>query len=305
MKIPYLYKIEKNIRDKTRRRIVHKTMNYIPLKMVDLSTKPVDPWAFIRAKNEIITIDACLKSILPAITKGVIGYNESDDGTEEYILEFCKQNPGFIPFKYPHYVYPANDLEYKKNLPYENRLDGLYNTVLEQIPENEWIIKIDCDHIYDAEKLKKIFHIPKNEKQCVILSRLNIHYQAGQLFVQKKNSLFDVGDHWLICNNNLKFVFKMGHTPELDNFFAAFESLVFERETIFTDCTNWHFPGLKTFRQVDIFQKNMSSSYVPFKNIKKVLDKYDIKKITPDMLDEKRILNECKKFNFLKNKILP
>lgn len=53
--------------------------------------KPIEPWAFIRAKNEIRTIEASLNSILPAIKKGVIGYHDCDDGTEEFILEFCKK----------------------------------------------------------------------------------------------------------------------------------------------------------------------------------------------------------------------
>lgn len=71
----------------------------IRLKDIKENKNKVEPWAFVRVKNEIKTIDACLKSILPAIKKGVIGYNDCDDGTEEYILEFCKQNPGFIPKK--------------------------------------------------------------------------------------------------------------------------------------------------------------------------------------------------------------
>lgn len=49
---------------------------------------PVEPWAFIRVKNENETIEQCLNSILPVIRKGVIGYqklskNEADSG-------FCK-----------------------------------------------------------------------------------------------------------------------------------------------------------------------------------------------------------------------
>lgn len=57
---------------------------------------PVEPWAFIRVKNEIKTLKACLESIKPVIKKGVIAYhklseNEFDDGTESYITEFCKK----------------------------------------------------------------------------------------------------------------------------------------------------------------------------------------------------------------------
>ena len=34
--------------------------------------KPIRPYAFIRVHNEIKTIDACLKSILPVVEGGVI-----------------------------------------------------------------------------------------------------------------------------------------------------------------------------------------------------------------------------------------
>ena len=43
---------------------IPKTINY------RRSKERVEPYAFIRAKNEITTIDACLSSILPVIKKG-------------------------------------------------------------------------------------------------------------------------------------------------------------------------------------------------------------------------------------------
>ncbi|WP_337199440.1 hypothetical protein [Campylobacter molothri] len=62
---------------------------------------PLNPWAFIRVKNEISTLKSSLESILPAIQRGIIAYNDCDDGSEEFILEFCKKYPTFIPKKYP------------------------------------------------------------------------------------------------------------------------------------------------------------------------------------------------------------
>lgn len=58
----------------------------------------------MRVKNEARTLRASLDSILPAIQRGVIGYNDCDDGSEEIILEFCKSYPSFIPVKYPYNV---------------------------------------------------------------------------------------------------------------------------------------------------------------------------------------------------------
>ena len=78
-----------------------------------LKSEPVvDPYAFIRVKNESITIKASLNSILPVIKKGVIAYNDCTDGSDLVILDFCKQNPGFIPFHYPYHVVEPNHPDY-------------------------------------------------------------------------------------------------------------------------------------------------------------------------------------------------
>ena len=144
-------------RDKYR----YKRIRIHEIKEVD---NPIEPWAFIRVKNEIRTIEASLNSILPVIKKGVIGYNDCTDGTEEFILEFCKKNKGFIPCKYPYSVYPPSHEAYKVEGEEEKKLAAYYNYVLSKIPKNEWIMKVDCDHIYDAEKLKKVFSLAKKKK---------------------------------------------------------------------------------------------------------------------------------------------
>lgn len=143
-------------RDKYR----YKRIRIHEIKEVD---NPIEPWAFIRVKNEIRTIEASLNSILPVIKKGVIGYNDCTDGTEEFILEFCKKNKGFIPCKYPYSVYPPSHEAYKVEGEEEKKLAAYYNYVLSKIPKNEWIMKVDCDHIYDAEKLKKVFSLAKKK----------------------------------------------------------------------------------------------------------------------------------------------
>lgn len=267
----------------------------IRLKDIKENKNKVEPWAFVRVKNEIKTIDACLKSILPAIKKGVIGYNDCDDGTEEYILEFCKQNPGFIPIKYPYSVYPPCHEKYKEDGEEEKKLHSYYNYVLSFIPKKEWIMKVDCDHVYDAEKLLKVFSIPKNIKDCVILSRLDLHYENGKIYCLGSQPLVEQKDNWIIYNDNLKFELYKDYTR--DNKFIAWESLkIKDRNLIFSDLTNWHFPCIKASRnQID---KNRLYSF------EKYLKEYPKNKITEDMLDEERILKICKRFNLQGEKIL-
>ncbi|HEF9825310.1 TPA: hypothetical protein SB202_001833, partial [Campylobacter coli] len=162
----------------------------------------LNPWAFVRVCNEIITLKACLESILPAIQRGVIGYNNCIDGSEEVILDFCKQYPSFIPVKYPYDICLQNPKEEK------NKLYMYYNYVLSFIPQNEWLIKIDVDHVYDAKKLYKMFYLPENSNEFVLNSRINIDVIDDEVYIipHSKNGYWVMGtDHWLVNNKNLLF----------------------------------------------------------------------------------------------------
>lgn len=125
----YFYKINKNIYGGGNKGF----FDFDP-KAKDIKS-PLNPWAFIRVKNEAITLRASLESILPAIQRGVIGYNDCDDGSEEIILEFCKQYPSFIPIKYPY------EIQIQNPKSEENKLYHYYNYVASFIPQGEWLIK--------------------------------------------------------------------------------------------------------------------------------------------------------------------
>lgn len=283
--------VSRLIKDKEKRDFFRHKYSYkrIKLKDIKLTRKPIEPWAFIRVKNEMRTIEASLNSILPAISKGVIGYNDCDDGSEEFILEFCKKNPGFIPCKYPHSVYPPSHEAYKTDDEEEKKLPAYYNYVLSKIPKGEWLMKVDVDHLYDAEKLKKVFHLLKKPSDCVILSRLDLHYLDGKLYTFKDSETIKAPlDMWIINNHNLKFKIYRGYSKNGE--FLGYETLrVKDRNLMFTQLTNLHFPCIKKDRFVDDLSK-----LEPFEKFKKNFSGWEI---TPDMLDEERILNGCKKFN--------
>lgn len=282
-----LTEMRKQIRKKLEKKYLSKTFFLNDLNK-ECNGVPIEPWAFIRVRNEIKTIDSCLKSILPVIKKGVIGYNDCDDGSEEYILKFCKENKGFIPFKYPYSVFPGTHEQYKNNnIKLENRLDTYYNKVLEKIPKGEWIIKIDCDHVFDTEKLKKVMYIPKTDSDCVMLSRINVNVINNKVYISKQG-LIELTDFWIIKNENLHFTFKKGYK---DGKFFAYEHLsVGDRYHIYTELTNYHFPYLKNYR--DKSYKDEMITLEEFLN-----DKNIGKKIDKEMLNENKILSIYKNFN--------
>lgn len=217
---------------------------------------PLNPWAFIRVKNEAITLRASLESILPAIQRGVISYNDCDDGSEEIILEFCTQYPSFIAKKYSHEVQIENPQSEA------NKLYAYYNWVASFIPQNEWLIKIDVDHIYDAKKLYKSFYIPRKDNDVVSIARLNIAIYKNEIYIVP-NYYVDVIDHWLIKNNDLKWeeILIDGDSinwNEIDfkdknkykNIYSYEILRLHDHNIHHTKLTNLHFPFIKKSRQM-------------------------------------------------------
>lgn len=207
---------------------------------------PLNPWAFVRVCNEAITLKACLASILPAIQRGVIAYNDCTDGSEEIILEFCAAYPSFIPAKYPHSVQIQNPQSK------ENMLYNYYNFALSFIPKGEWLVKIDCDHIYDAKKLYKSFYLPKHTYEMVIIARMDILIKENQVFVGKFPNemggfLVSGLDHWLLYNKGIKFE---QWFPNKDDKSYSYELMrpKHRRINLRTELNNYHFPQIKSSR---------------------------------------------------------
>ena len=242
----------------------------------------IEPYAFIRVKNESITIKASLNSILPVIKKGVIAYNDCTDGSDLYILDFCKQNPGFIPFHYPYHVVEQNHPDYlAEKVPYQNTLAAYYNAALSFIPKNNWLIKIDCDQIYFPDILKKSFSLPQNNSEVVSYSRLDlIRYHNSVKVIEYKR----LGDHWLIYNNNLEFINRYGYNKKGEPY--AWELLVMPKEykvLYQPECSSFHFPLEKNYRNIPLEEDKLLS----LEQFRKIADPEEI---APDILED-RVIN--------------
>lgn len=230
----------------------------------------INPWAFIRVSNEEITLEASLNSILGALDKGVIAYNDCVDNSEKIILDFCRKNKGFIPAKYPYNIYCPkinnsigsffklySDEELKSkykieyNLPPKNnRLSTYYNFALSFIPKNEWFVKIDCDHIYDAIKLKQAFSLIRDDYDAVNIPRVNVVIIDEDIYLElhdDNNVLYDVNDHLLIKNKNVCFIDAISSEKEGNRVIEAYD-IGRDVNFIKTSLNNIHFPYLKKNR---------------------------------------------------------
>lgn len=250
-----------------------------PLSIEDKPT--IEPYAFIRVKDEAITLKDSLNSILPIIKKGVIAYNDCTDGSDLIIRDFCKRNPGFIPFHYPYHVVEQNHPDYATGkIPYKNTLAAYYNAALALIPPRSWLIKIDCDQIYFPNILKKSFSLPKNNYEVVVYSRLDlVRYNNSVKVIEYKRP----EDHWLIYNNNLKFINRYGHYKNGD--YYAWEFLVIPKKYKILyrpECSSLHFPMEKSYRKITLKEDKLLS----LEQFRKIADP---KEIAPEILEDKVI----------------
>lgn len=216
-----------------------------PWERISYASKPaVEPWAYIRAHNEIGTIKQTLHSIEGILHKGVIASHGSDDGTDQFIEEFCKTHPGFKFFKYPHHVYPLGDPHYLNKISYKNTFTAFSNAALEEIPKDEWLIKIDADMIYFSDLLEATFHMVDSEKECIDYSRLEFIRTTDQSFLPY--AYRRPGDHWLIFNRGIHFIQKDFYSG---SHFVSYEVLAKGRKHLISpECSALHFPFEKKRR---------------------------------------------------------
>lgn len=218
----------------------------------------LNPWAFIRVRNEIKTLKSSLYSILPAIQRGIIGYNDCNDGSEEVILTFCEKFPSFIAVKYPHSVNIYNP---------QNENEKFYaycNYILSIIPKKQWLIKIDTDHIYLPDKLYKSFYLIKNAWDMLVLNLLNVYYDSKDILIDK-NTRNTINEWDFVMLKNIDFSFReiKAAWDMASSKVGYFEETFYRnKRAILHELTQLHFPYQKSYRQF----LSQDKSFIPLKD---------------------------------------
>lgn len=163
------------------------------------------------------------------------------------------------------------------------------NYTLSFIPKNEWVVKIDCDHIYDAKKLYKSFYIPKNIKEVVMYSRINFVVRDFEVFVRNDGDfgfLDAWGDHWLLYNDCEPFEIWRYNDESYEVLKLKDKHHIKDKEMV-----QWHFPLAKKRRNAIVYD-----DLIPLEEFKKRHADLIGTRIEESMLDEKRILEVYQKF---------
>ena len=175
----------------------------------------------------------------------------------------------------------------------ENKFATYCNFALSFIPQGEWLVKIDTDHIFDAKKLYKTFYLVKNPDTRLCLPTLHFGIKNNQVFVYRITerggkdidfieNFFDKGhDQWMVCNKD--FYFKDVAIDSVSHFEGP--NLI-QRLIIHIECVSYHFPLIKNSRFI-YNDKSIKSAFTLDEIRKSSLVGT---RIDPAMLDEKKIL---------------
>ena len=120
--------------------------------------------AFLRVKDEIKTIEACLNSIDGVFDRIVIIHsNEKDDGSVAVMKKWCAQRSECEIHEYPHKVIPSHDKQYRQGVSYENTLAAYNNFGLTFFEPEEWVVKIDADQVYIKDRLTEYVNFVRTQ----------------------------------------------------------------------------------------------------------------------------------------------
>ncbi len=201
--------------------------------------RPMGLSGHLRARNEAMTLRACLDSCLPFLDELIVTYNDSSDATEEILLEYAKAYPEKIRL----FWYPLEwgSVRGKVQVRPLGHLAQFYNFGYTKV-QYKYYMKIDGDQVYFTDKMlfvKSMLHkyshpnltaedIPpvssnqstiyeyceKNiakaligdKKYTLVLGGLNICYCNDELYVLSSENLDKVnpfngfcGDTFIVC----------------------------------------------------------------------------------------------------------
>ena len=165
--------------------------------------------AYLRVKDEIKTIEACLNSIDGVFDRIVIIHsNEKDDGSVAFMQKWCAQRSECEIHEYPFAVIPSHDRQYvRKQVSYENTLAAYNNFGLRLFEPEEWVVKIDADQVYIKKNLINFVQKVRqsvNDNEIYLMEGYNSLPWHGKLVLLKEYPIIGIyRDHFAIKRKNL------------------------------------------------------------------------------------------------------
>lgn len=169
-------------------------------------------------------------------------------------------------------IKPGSDLSL---VNIQNRFDTYCNYIMDKIPNNEWFIKCDGDHLYNPEALKILLNQPLKYTNTIYLPLVNMHYDNGELYIYKYQPYLNGADNWLIYKHKATrwYMEDSGHE----------QIYSLSKHKKFNHIASLHFPFMKKRRKHLATKENL----IPY-------DDFDFSQIPMSDIDKEFILNKNK-----------
>ena len=187
------------------------------------SNSHINITAFIRVKNEIPTLQACLNSIDGVFDNIVIIYaDEPDDGSIDLLHKWCRWRFNCSIYKYPYAVIPSHDKHYHATYFYKNSLAAYNQFGLDKIDDNDFVVKIDADQVYIKTRLQALMdeirtQAAKDDKFKWGIRGYNTFVYNNKLVKYRPNPINGGYDSYIVKKRYLKGFYQSGPLEYLDN----------------------------------------------------------------------------------------
>jgi glycosyltransferase involved in cell wall biosynthesis len=196
------------------------------IKFIPIEDREEGISGMLRVKNGEDYLRLCILSVINQLDELIIVFNDSNDNTENIIIELEKDYPDKIKvFKYIPIVYPPNNDKYLETP--ENSYHSLayyYNFTLSKTTKT-FVTKIDDDQLYFPDTIKKMRE-KCNDKYCIGNIGINLFDYNNILYVIDKYKFTAGGDIMLFKYNPNCYFIKTDKYEVLKHNYVELKSII-------------------------------------------------------------------------------
>jgi Beta-1,4-N-acetylgalactosaminyltransferase (CgtA) len=223
---------------------------------------------WLRIKNEMETLEKCLKSIENVFDYVVITYNSCTDGSDIFLKNYVKNKDNYYLYEYPYDVIPFADERYlTNNYSYENSSAALYNFALSKIEdENDYLFKIDGDTLYDTDKLKELVtfikHRDSNNGDVFVWQGCDCMIKNGEITLHETHYIKGQYPDQFCCKKSFVEEFKQSEITQWIKYKSEPNFIRFSEDLIFMNIDNERPDTQRNASQPEGALKGLSKEYI-------------------------------------------
>jgi glycosyltransferase involved in cell wall biosynthesis len=196
------------------------------IKFIDIDKREEGVSGMLRVKNGQDYLRLSVLSVINQLDELIIVFNDSNDNTENIVIELEKEYPDKIKvYKYIPIVYPPNNDKYLET--HEDSYHSLayyYNFTMSKTTKT-FVMKIDDDQLYFPDTIKKMRE-KCNDYNCIGNKGINLFDYQEKLYIIDKYKYTAGGDIMLFKYNPKCYFIKTNKYEVLKHNYKELKSII-------------------------------------------------------------------------------